>query len=122
MCSLRRVLRNGSCSNCPLLLMMASLLWFLGGTTCVGLILYSSFWFYTIGLPPRGGSLSIRIGSAPELDAQGCALQFESVPEKTFQIAAIALRNIVERVAVDDDTRRVSTALMGVAQLRAAIA
>src|SRR5450756_2263610 len=59
----------------------------------------------------------VRIPALPEFDFERSALQLERFPEKTFQIAAIAVRNLVKRSAMDHDARRIAAALVRVAQL-----
>src|SRR5688572_22801288 len=67
-------------------------------------------------------AIRVWITAGFQLDSEGCALQFESLPEKSFQITAITVGNVLERAAVDDDARRVRPALVRVAQLRTAVA
>ena len=54
-----------------------------------------------------------------ELDAQRCSLQAEDFTEAVFKVAPVGVGNLVQRVAVDDDQRRVASALVGVAQFGA---
>src|SRR6476646_6064728 len=104
-CSLRNVLRNGSCSICPLLLIESS-----------ALVISASF-----PLAACGGS-RVGVDTCLELYPKGCAPQFERVAEKMFQIAAVPLGNVRQRRAVDDDERRVDPPLMGVAKFRSHVA
>src|SRR5688572_33139903 len=61
----------------------------------------------------------VRVAAGAELDAQRCSRQAELLAEKPFEIALVRIGHAVERVAVDDDARRIHSALVGVAQLGA---
>src|SRR5688500_4178020 len=63
--------------------------------------------------------VGVRIAPAAKLDAHRRARQLERVPEVALEVALVGLGHMVERVAVDDDARRVDAALVRVAQLRA---
>src|SRR5687768_7198256 len=67
-------------------------------------------------------SPNIRIAAAFQLNFERRALQFESLPEETFQVAPVTRRHVLQGGAVNDDARRVRPALVGVAQLRPAVA
>src|SRR5690606_41272399 len=70
----------------------------------------------------RNGSLrplQIRIMGRLEFDAQRRAVQLEGAAETGFQIAPVRVRNRVQRIAVDDDERRVLAALVRIAHLGA---
>src|SRR3990172_498228 len=110
MCSLRSVLRKGSCNSCPLLLMFASL-W-----CSLGKLLYSLFRNRAMRLASRAGAPRIGICPRPELHPQGRSLQFESVPEESFQVSAVGFRHAVQGISVDHDAWRVDAALVGVAR------
>src|SRR3990172_12076319 len=84
-----------------------------------GCSLYFKICRYAIGLATsRGWRSGVGIAPALELDLERGTLQFESVAEKSFQIAAIAVGHVLQRVAVDDDARRVGAALVRITQLR----
>ena len=63
-------------------------------------------------MPPGIGILA-----GAQLQAHRRSLQFESLGEESFQVAAIAVGQLVELVAVDDDGGRIDAALVRVAQL-----
>src|SRR5687768_10553157 len=60
----------------------------------------------------------VRIAAGAKLDAQRRSGELEPVPEEPFEVALVGIGHAVERVAVDDDARRVHPALVRVAQLR----
>src|SRR6185437_13614783 len=123
-CSLRRVLRNGSCSICPLLLIGEL-------RACYSASLALDPWPDEGGSREVGGWVAslaacggIRVGidACLELYPKGRAPQLERVAEKMFQVAAIGVGDVRQRRAVDDDERRIDTALMGIAELRPHVA
>src|SRR5256885_9442493 len=62
--------------------------------------------------------LGVRVTAGAKLDRERRADELERVAEIAFQVALVGGRHAIERVAVDDDARRVDAALVGVAQLR----
>src|SRR6185437_5140405 len=123
-CSLRRVLRNGSCSICPLLLIGEL-------RACYSASLALDPWPDEGGSREVGGWVAslaacggIRVGidACLELYPKGRAPQLERVAEKMFQVAAIGVGHVRQRRPVDDDERRIDAALMGIAQLRPHVA
>src|SRR5688572_19504813 len=70
----------------------------------------------------RESAPNVRITTCFQLDFERRTLQFESLPEKSFQVTPITVGNVLERAAVDDDARRVRPALVRVAQLRSPVA
>src|SRR3982751_1156601 len=63
--------------------------------------------------------LRVGIAAGTELDGERRADKREGVAEVAFEVALVGIRHPVERVAVDDDARRIDAALMRVAQLGA---
>src|SRR3990170_6471277 len=59
----------------------------------------------------------IRVASAAQFDPKRRAFQLERVPEPRLEIPPVAVRDGVERIAMDDDHRRVHPALVRVTQL-----
>src|SRR5215470_15887218 len=117
MCSLRSVLRKGSCSSWPLLLMIAPAFGLLSGY-------FSAF---RGPVPsrrrrsprPEGLFPHVRIPPAPELDAQRRPDEAEGLAKGALEVTPIARRHRAERRTVHHDDRRVAPTLVGVAKLRA---
>src|ERR1700739_2196316 len=127
-CSLRSAFRNGSCNNCPLLLIANSvffcrfnLYWGEEKEIHHQSLHYSRFSFPravpggSARRPLRGSErysetawlfFGIGIRRGAKLYAQWSAGERESFPETVLQIAPVGLRHGVERVAVNDDDRR----------------
>src|SRR5207247_2101310 len=63
--------------------------------------------------------LRVRIASSTELDAHRRSGKLESVAEESFEVALVGIGHAIERVAVDDDARRIDAPLVRVAQLGA---
>src|SRR5512134_2492813 len=111
MCSLRRALRNGSCSSWPLLLMFCLVF-----MVFLSIVLYSLFRRCAMQLASPAGTPCVGIRPRPQLHPQRGALQFESLPEESFQVAPVGVRYSIEGIAVDHDAWRVDAALMGIAR------
>src|ERR1051325_6024732 len=60
----------------------------------------------------------VGIAAGAQLDAERRAGELESVAEVALEVAPVGIGHAVDRVAVDDDARRVDAALVRVAQLR----
>src|SRR4051812_46888047 len=59
-----------------------------------------------------------RIAAGAQLDAERRTRELEFVAEVPLEVAPVGVRHAVDRVAVDDDARRVEAALVRIAQLR----
>ena len=66
-----------------------------------------------VAAPGKG----VRIGT--EFDPHGRARQPERLAEVVLEVAPVGIRDVLRLVAVDDDDRRIASALVGVAQLDA---
>src|SRR5947207_1082162 len=62
--------------------------------------------------------LGVRIAPGAEFEGERGPDQLEGVAEIALEVAFVGVRNAVERVAMDDDARRVDAALVRIAQLR----
>src|SRR3954468_14226157 len=62
--------------------------------------------------------LRVGIAAGAELDRERRADQLEGVAEVAFEITLVGRGHAVERVAVDDDARRIDAALVRIAQFR----
>ena len=62
--------------------------------------------------------VSIGIFRRHKLDAQRRTLQVKGVTEGVLKIATIAVTDLIDRIAVDDDDRRIGAALVGIARFR----
>src|SRR5664279_1101264 len=63
-------------------------------------------------------NVCVRVGADLELYPKRGSAQFERIAEEMFEVAAVGIRHLVQRRAVDDDERRIDPALVRVAQLR----
>src|SRR2546422_9335478 len=63
--------------------------------------------------------LRVGVPAGAELDAHRRSGKLESVAEESFEVALVGIGHAIERVAVDDDARRIDAALVRVAQLGA---
>src|SRR5438128_2134198 len=60
----------------------------------------------------------VGVPAGAKLDAHRRSDQAELAAEKSFEVALVGVRDPIERIAVDDDARRVDAALVRIAQLR----
>src|SRR5690606_7838409 len=146
-CSLRKRFRNGSCKSCPLLLTICSVLKSFGSVTitqsprgagtkaCNSSVTLNGRHYATKAAckrlaPAAFTSLYMKRAAAPgslvlgkgilrglEFDAQGRAGELEVLAEPPFQEALVGIADVFERIAVDDDDRRVLATLVRIAQL-----
>src|SRR6185436_109991 len=110
-CSLRSRFRKGSCKSCPLLLTIFSVL----EVRCWNATPYHSPGFPRTALSSGIGEGILR---GTQLDLHRRAHQLVVVADAPFQITLVDVADAFQRVAVDDDNRRVHPTLVGVAQLR----
>src|SRR5919108_6487556 len=71
------------------------------------------------GAVPLALFLRVRVAAGAELDRERRADELERLAEVALEVALVGGRHAVERVAMDDDARRIDAALVRVAQLRA---
>src|SRR5436190_22239465 len=64
--------------------------------------------FFRVGVP-----------AGAELDAHRRSGKLEGVAEESFEVALVGIGHAIERIAVDDDARRIDAPLVRVAQLGA---
>src|SRR5438309_11561522 len=63
--------------------------------------------------------LRVGVPAGAKLDAQRRSGKLESMAEESFEVALVGIGHAIERVAVDDDARRIDPPLVRVAQLGA---
>src|SRR6202030_4072257 len=72
--------------------------------------------------PFASGAGHVRIDPASELDPQRGTLQLELLAKPSFQVTAVTVRHVAQRIAVNHDDGRVGAALVRVTQLGTLIA
>ena len=64
------------------------------------------------------GLLGVRVLVGSKFNPERRTLEFEFISEPSFQISTVAFRNILKRVAVDHNDRRILSPLVSVSHLR----